>query len=299
MQGLHSRSILLISFAAPFASAAFAFPATPPSRSIRPPPPLGLSSSNIGSVLPTLSLRLGPGAAARTARKKARMSALDASSQGPFGKGYAPEQEGSEKLHSGPAERNTPPIIDVLKTCMVGFRSSFLFPPCSPHSPFTMIIFIIITATTSLFKFRPAFVDAPHHFHPHPHSPTVNLLPTDIAHPPLPIAMTEAPTEDAHLTHLRHPPHHRQPASGKVLGVAEGSGQHVSAFAKEFPGLEYQPTEIEESALRSISVYTRDYSPPVLRPPPRPNPSLAHGHTTTHNIFGSPHVHAQGWPLYF
>ena len=49
------------------------------------------------------------------------MSALDASCQGPFGKGYAPDQEGSEKLHSGPAERNTPPIIEVLKTNMVGW----------------------------------------------------------------------------------------------------------------------------------------------------------------------------------
>ena len=93
------------------------------------------------------------------------MSALDGTSD-TFGKGYAPEQKGSHKLYSAPADRNTKPILDVMKTCM--------------------------------------------------------------------------------------------PSSGKVLGIAEGSGQHVTAFAREFPGLTFQPTEIEEMALESIGVYTRE-----------------------------------------
>lgn len=48
----------------------------------------------------------------------------------------------------------------------------------------------------------------------------------------------------------------------------------MSAFAKEFPGLQYQPTEIEEAALRSIAVYTREHSPPP--------PSAIRGHTQGH-----------------
>lgn len=123
-------------------------------------------------------------------------------------------------------------------------------------------------------------------FHPHPHSPIMNLMRLhNLAHLLLPIA-TGRGTNRGRAPHLRHP-RHRQPASGKVLGVAEGSGQHVSAFAKEFPGLEYQPTEIEESALRSIAIYTRDLPPPCVHPLPsassRPSTHLG---PTIHNLCG-------------
>lgn len=74
-----------------------------------------------------------------------------------------------------------------------------------------------------------------------------------------------ADISSAFLSSLRFSPSH-QPASGKVLAVAEGSGQHISAFAKEFPGLTYQPTEIEEAAMASIKIYTSDFYIPSPSP---------------------------------
>jgi hypothetical protein len=44
---------------------------------------------------------------------------------------------------------------------------------------------------------------------------------------------------------------------GPVISVAEGSGQHVSSFAGAFPQFTFQPTEIDASALESISEYRR------------------------------------------
>jgi hypothetical protein len=47
------------------------------------------------------------------------------------------------------------------------------------------------------------------------------------------------------------------PAPGPVISVAEGSGQHISRFAQEFPQFSFQPTEVDASALESISEYRR------------------------------------------
>ena len=44
---------------------------------------------------------------------------------------------------------------------------------------------------------------------------------------------------------------------GPVISVAEGSGMHVSSFAKLFPQFTFQPTDIDASALESISEYRR------------------------------------------
>jgi SAM-dependent methyltransferase len=43
------------------------------------------------------------------------------------------------------------------------------------------------------------------------------------------------------------------PAAGVVLEVSSGTGQHVVHFASEMPGLTWQPTERDETALRSIA----------------------------------------------
>jgi len=47
-------------------------------------------------------------------------------------------------------------------------------------------------------------------------------------------------------------------APGRVLAIAEGSGQHVIAFAAVFGHLRFLPTEIEDTALKSIQAYTED-----------------------------------------
>jgi hypothetical protein len=57
------------------------------------------------------------------------------------------------------------------------------------------------------------------------------------------------------------------PATGLVLDVASGSGQHAVYFAAAFPNLEFQPTDIDNDAIRSIAVYRVEAGLSNLKPP--------------------------------
>ena len=50
------------------------------------------------------------------------------------------------------------------------------------------------------------------------------------------------------------------PASGLVVEVASGSGQHAARFAMEFPNLIWQPTDIEPEHRRSIVAWSEGLS---------------------------------------
>lgn len=57
------------------------------------------------------------------------------------------------------------------------------------------------------------------------------------------------------------------PAEGTVLEVASGTGQHVIFFAREFPGLTWQPSDPDADLRRSIAMTTRmEGSANVLTP---------------------------------
>ncbi len=57
------------------------------------------------------------------------------------------------------------------------------------------------------------------------------------------------------------------PASGLVLEIASGSGEHVVHFARALPGLTFQPSDPEDAALQSIKAWTQDSALSNVRPP--------------------------------
>lgn len=46
------------------------------------------------------------------------------------------------------------------------------------------------------------------------------------------------------------------PATGTVLEIASGTGEHVAYFAERFPALDWQPSDPEPAALASIASWT-------------------------------------------
>jgi ubiquinone/menaquinone biosynthesis C-methylase UbiE len=49
------------------------------------------------------------------------------------------------------------------------------------------------------------------------------------------------------------------PASGTLLEIAAGTGEHAVFFAERFPALKWQPTDPSAQALASIAAYRADY----------------------------------------
>lgn len=57
------------------------------------------------------------------------------------------------------------------------------------------------------------------------------------------------------------------PASGLILEIASGSGEHVVHFANALPGLTFQPSDPDETALRSIAAWIAESGLNNIRPP--------------------------------
>ncbi|HLU67572.1 MAG TPA: DUF938 domain-containing protein [Kofleriaceae bacterium] len=59
------------------------------------------------------------------------------------------------------------------------------------------------------------------------------------------------------------------PASGLVLEVSSGGGQHAEHMARALPGITWQPSDIDEQALDSIAETVAEAGLGNLRPPVR------------------------------
>ena len=57
------------------------------------------------------------------------------------------------------------------------------------------------------------------------------------------------------------------PASGIVLEIASGSGEHGVYFAARFPALEWQPSDVHPDALSSIAAWRDESGLPNLKAP--------------------------------
>ena len=57
------------------------------------------------------------------------------------------------------------------------------------------------------------------------------------------------------------------PSSGLVLEIASGTGEHALYFAQTFRDLEWQPSDVDPSALASIEAWRAASDLPNLRPP--------------------------------
>lgn len=57
------------------------------------------------------------------------------------------------------------------------------------------------------------------------------------------------------------------PASGLVLEIASGSGEHALHFAEHFPALTFQPTDPDAAALASIAAWRAEAALANLLPP--------------------------------
>ena len=59
------------------------------------------------------------------------------------------------------------------------------------------------------------------------------------------------------------------PQSGLVLEIASGTGEHAVHFARRFPQLEWQPSDLDEGALTSVAAWRAESGLPNLRVPIR------------------------------
>jgi hypothetical protein len=57
------------------------------------------------------------------------------------------------------------------------------------------------------------------------------------------------------------------PATGLVLEIASGTGEHVVHFAEAFPRLDWQPSDLHPDALRSIAAWREEAGLPNVRHP--------------------------------
>jgi hypothetical protein len=80
-------------------------------------------------------------------------------------------------------------------------------------------------------------------------------------------ARRHAPATDRNRDAIATVLHQELPASGLVLEVASGTGEHAVHFAAQFPDLFWQPSDPEATARASITAWGVEAKRDNLRPP--------------------------------
>ena len=79
-------------------------------------------------------------------------------------------------------------------------------------------------------------------------------------------AKLHAPAAERNASHLIDLLRGYAPRTGSALELASGTGQHVVQFARAFPDLMWQPTDVDIDRLASIDSYAAEATLPNLRP---------------------------------
>ena len=66
------------------------------------------------------------------------------------------------------------------------------------------------------------------------------------------------------------------PASGTILEIASGTGEHLVHFAREFPHLNWQPSDYDDAGLASIAAWSAEAALPNILAPVRIDAARAH-----------------------
>jgi hypothetical protein len=82
-----------------------------------------------------------------------------------------------------------------------------------------------------------------------------------------PDARLDAPATHRNIHVLRAELARVLPATGTVLEVASGTGQHVCALAEAFPHLRWQPSDADADARASIDAWTAHHARDNVAPP--------------------------------
>ncbi len=88
----------------------------------------------------------------------------------------------------------------------------------------------------------------------------------------------------------------RLPASGLVLELASGSGEHAVHFARALPHLDWQPTDLDPDALASIAAWSAEAALPNLRAPLLLDATAPWPVDHADAIFCANMIHISPWP---
>ncbi len=89
-----------------------------------------------------------------------------------------------------------------------------------------------------------------------------------------------APSARRNMAPILEVLHTHAPAEGRALEIAAGTGEHAVAFSRAFPGLDWQPTDLDPDRLASIEAWRQAEGPANLRPPQNLNAATPGWHTT-------------------